>query len=609
MRNRHKTPASPSRGLRLVALGALLGALSLLSFGTYTGSPRWPQKNGINYLVSLDPSSFSIGSSWDKAAIWGMSDWRFAGGNSLRVAYNHKRVNPSNHNDGLNSWIFTKQPNASWLGITFTHYRGSKMVDCDIWFNSKWRWVPYSIDPSLTRNGFDFRSVARHETGHALGLVHYGLELANMNPFYSDANVQHANGSGMMPHGDDKQGIRFLYPSKTIVRNLMATCWDAPGAALGRTKRLNVSGSFFPGATITVPVYLENQSNTSITGGSAGVRVGIYLSTNTTISIFDTRIAEYYFTKSWPAHSNGLYKFKARIPVGLKPGSYYVGAVIDSTQKVREHFESDNAIRIGKITVLQTLPDLQVVNLVTTSKLLRAGVLTPVSTTLRNLGRVPAADSTTAVVLSRNNLITTADTLLGTFPTGLLGPGALKTVKDSYRVPYCVDTASVQYLGVIADAARTLKESNEYNNTRSLALPTRSFGRNESRLEWEAHFGRPTDSADEAHFSSTKASGASLCLTNPFRKNWTYIMVLSGSQKTFVPDAFTMGGLSLLGSLWTPLWVGRTNSATGRAFPVFNVFPFPQKSPLRFFIHSLWFDPGLHFAGSGTNPVGVRIAK
>jgi hypothetical protein len=538
-----------------------------------------------------------------------MSDWRFAGGTTVRVAYNHNRVNASNHNDGKNSWIFTKQPNASWLGITFTHYRGSQMTDCDIWFNSKWRWIPYSTDPSITRSGFDFRSVARHETGHALGLVHYGLELASMNPFYSDANVQHANGSGMMPHGDDKQGIRFLYPSKTVVRNLMATCWDAPGTTFGRTKRLNVTGSYFPGATIQVPVYLENQSNITIVGGSAGVRVGIYLSANTTISIFDTRIAEYYFTKNWPAHSNGLYKFKAQIPLGMKAGSYYVGAVFDSTQKVGEHFESDNAIRIGKVRILQALPDLQVTSLSTQAKTLSAGVLTPVTVSLRNFGRVPAADSTTAIVLSKNQFISTADTLLGSFSTGLIGPGSLKVVRDSYRIPYCVDTTGAQYLGVIADAGRVLRESNEGNNTRFLALPTQSLNRDESHVEWEAHFGRASVSGDEAHFSSSKTSGASLCLTNPFRKNWTYIMVLSGSQKRFVPDAFTMGGLSLLGSLWTPLWVGRTSRSDGRAYPVFNVFPFPQKSPIRFFIHSLWFDLSLHFAGSGANGVGVRISK
>ncbi|GEM_PF-5857690 len=609
MRKPIKGPQLSSTSLAVLVLSGFFCAVSFLSFGTYKGAPRWPQRGGVNYLVSLDPSSFPKGSAWDKAAIWGMSDWRFAGGTSLRVAYNHMRVNPSNHNDGKNAWVFTKQSSASWLGITFTHYSGNRMVDCDIWFNSKWRWIPYSTDPSLTRSGFDFRSVARHETGHALGLVHYGLELTNMNPFYSDANVQHANGSGMMPHADDKQGIRFLYPSKGIVYNLMATCWNGPGTALGRTKRLHSTGSYLPGGTIKVPVYLENQSNTMINGGSRGVRVGIYLSTNTTISIYDTRIAEYYFTRNWAAHSNGLYKFSARIPLGMKPGNYYVGVVFDSTQKVKEQFESDNAIRIGKVTVLPVLPDLQVTSLQTSAKVLQAGVLTPVTTSLRNLGRVPAADSTTAVVLSNNRSISTADTLLGTFVTGLLGPGVPKTVQDLYRIPYCVDTTKAQYLGVIADAGRTLKESNESNNTRFLALPTQSLRRNESRLEWAAHYGGPTLSASEAQFSSFKPTGASLCLVNPSRKGWTYILVLSGSEKSFVLDAYTMGGLSLLGSLWTPLWVGRTSGTTGKAYPVFNVFPFAQKGPLRFFIHSLWFDRSLRFMGPGTNAVGVRISK
>ena len=86
----------PSRTLRLLSLLGFLCALGLLSFGTYSGNPRWPLRNGIHYLVSLDPSSFSPGSSWDKAAMWGMSDWRYAGGTSFRVAYNHNPLNPSN---------------------------------------------------------------------------------------------------------------------------------------------------------------------------------------------------------------------------------------------------------------------------------------------------------------------------------------------------------------------------------------------------------------------------------------------------------------------------------------------------------------------------------
>ena len=342
--------------MRLGAIGGLLAVASLGAFVTFSGTPRWPLSGGFHYVVDLNTTSFPAASVWDNNAQWALSDWRDMGGTGFLVGFTRTNSDYNNHGNGRNSWVWLNRPTDGWLGVTFVRWSGSTMTDCDIWYNSRpdYQWTNGLFDPCVDRPYWpvEFRTVARHEVGHAIGLDHENTQLASMNSIYDHAGEPHAQGSGMMPHADDKAGGRFLYPGGGNVANVMATCWREPAPSSGQARRLGITGTYPAGTPINVPFFLENQSNVTVAGGSTGIRVGIYLSTNDIISTGDTKIAEYTFTGNWPAHARGFYSLAATIPSSMFTGSYHVGVIFDNTNLFVEQWEADNPARIGQISVL-----------------------------------------------------------------------------------------------------------------------------------------------------------------------------------------------------------------------------------------------------------------
>lgn len=65
------------------------------------------------------------------------------------------------------------------------------------------RSVPWDVHTGPSQNRIDFRRVALHEAGHALGLGHELIKTAIMNEVYD--GVEH-----LQP--DDKDGLKKLYP-------------------------------------------------------------------------------------------------------------------------------------------------------------------------------------------------------------------------------------------------------------------------------------------------------------------------------------------------------------------------------------------------------------
>ena len=340
---------------RIGALSAVAGFASLAAFMTFSGTPKWPLSGGFHYVVDLRPGSFATSSVWDNNAQWALSDWRDIGATGFRPGFTRLNTDYNNHGDGRNAWVWLNRPTDGWLGVTFVRWSGSTMKDCDIWYNSRpdYSWTNGLVDPCADRPYWpvDFRSVARHEVGHAIGLDHNSTQLASMNPIYDHAVEPHAAGSGLMPHADDKAGGRFLYPGGSSVTNVMATCWREPSSGSGQPRRLTISGSYATGNVINVPLFLENQSSLTVLGGASGIRVGIYLSTNNIISTGDTKIAEYTFNGNWPAHASGFYSLGATIPASTLTGTYHVGAIFDSSGLFAEQFETDNSARIGQISI------------------------------------------------------------------------------------------------------------------------------------------------------------------------------------------------------------------------------------------------------------------
>ncbi|MCB9870598.1 MAG: matrixin family metalloprotease [Planctomycetes bacterium] len=335
-----------------VSVGLLGSIATLVAFTTYPGSPRWPLVGGYHYIVDLNTTSFPANSVWDQNAQYALSDWRDIGSASFSPGFRRSTANAFVNNDGLNAWGWFNRPADSWLGICYYRYSGSAMVEADIAFNSRpdYTWTNGSVDPCKDAPYWpvDFRGVARHETGHAMGLDHTNTFLSLMNPTYTrGSSVPHTGASGELPHTDDKFGCRFLYSNSNTVYNLMATCWRPNGS--GTAQRLALSGTYTAGTKITVPVYIENQSNTSF---PANQRLGVYLSTNDIISTGDTRIASIQFSGNWSFHAEQYYTFDVIIPANTPAGTYHVGCIIDWDNVLAERYEGDNAARIGSIQVL-----------------------------------------------------------------------------------------------------------------------------------------------------------------------------------------------------------------------------------------------------------------
>lgn len=347
------------RAPRIAALcAALLCAVPLLSYVTFAGTPIWPLSGGFHYTADLDPTSFPANTVWDNQAQFAISDWRDMGGTAFKSAYTRTASDPNDHGNGRNTWAFMNKPAETYLGVTFVRWTGAVMTDCDIWFNVRpdYTWTTGLFDPTIDRPYWpvDFRNIARHECGHAIGFDHEDRTLDNMNTYAQHgAGVQHAAGSGMLPHADDKSGGRALYPGAGNVVNLMATRWKEPAAGAGNAgpRWLNTTGTWAAGGSYPTEVWLENQSNVAVAGGQAGPHVGIYLSTDDVITTADALVGDYWFTAAWPAHTAGLYTFNAVLPKNLPAAVYSVGAIFDQGNVVAEQFEADNTALLGKVAV------------------------------------------------------------------------------------------------------------------------------------------------------------------------------------------------------------------------------------------------------------------
>jgi hypothetical protein len=377
----------------------LLGAAGVLAFTRYPGLPYWPKNSaGHNYVVNLHPSRFPVSGEWDMNALWASSDWRDLGGTSfvqgvLRIAADY-----GNHADGLNTWDFANEGNNGVLATTFVRWSGNTMRDCDIVFNSFYSWTTRLQDPNENHpaSPYDFRAVARHECGHAIGFDHENALLTAMNSIYSvGAGVPHAMNWGQLPHADDKFGCRIVYPPgvPTQTVNLMCTSWRAPAPSSGQARKLQLAQSTYAaGSQITVPVLVENQSNVSIPTGPFGCRLALYLSPDKTITISDTRFLNYSFASDFGPHAVGYYELNAVVPPNTLAGQYYVGAIIDCFESFDETFENDNFAWYGPITITNR-PDLVIESITPATTTPVRGSNLGLRFTVRNLGYGPAPAS------------------------------------------------------------------------------------------------------------------------------------------------------------------------------------------------------------------------
>ena len=208
------------------------------------------------------------------------------------------------------------------------------------------------------------------------------------------------------------------------------------------------------GGSITV-------SNTvSASGGiPAGFYVGIYLSADSVITSSDIFIGYRYVTGLATGASSAA-TTTITIPTTVPGGTYYIGAIADYNNAVKESDETNNALAGNQITILG--PDLTMTAVSGPASGSTGGSIT-VSNTVSASGGIPAGFYV-GIYLSADSVITSSDIFIGyRYVTGLT-PGAPSTATTTITIPATVP-GGTYYIGAIADYNNMVRESDETNNS------------------------------------------------------------------------------------------------------------------------------------------------
>ncbi len=218
------------------------------------------------------------------------------------------------------------------------------------------------------------------------------------------------------------------------------------------------------GQPVRITVEIQNQG----TAAAGAFRLGTYLSVDSVITRTDIQIGTCNFP-GLAVDASSTCGGNVTLPATLAPGTYYVGAIVDDTDQVRESDENNNTVLAPNQMVVAraAAADLTVVGL-TAPDTVTAGDRPNITSSIRNQGTADAGAFRLGYYLSTDATITTADIPLGTCSYTGLAAGANSGCAGPLLFPASL-TPGRYYLGVIVDDLNQVTESNEANNTRATA--------------------------------------------------------------------------------------------------------------------------------------------
>lgn len=214
-------------------------------------------------------------------------------------------------------------------------------------------------------NGRPIEAVVVHEAGHYLGLMHVDTEYNVMGDSWRH---HHTNGATARSYfGEDaSSGARALYGTQSSSFNdVSVSHWrytgsDGEYSTHGRTRMFTSAGSAMsPSIVSGEPRYnvvrgqryraefsIENNGKSTV----SNIRYGIYISTNDTISTYDTRVGGGSYSSIHPGGVS-TNQFSFTVPTSLSGNrNYWVGVLIDEDNTLSEVSGSNNATYIGMRT-------------------------------------------------------------------------------------------------------------------------------------------------------------------------------------------------------------------------------------------------------------------
>lgn len=219
------------------------------------------------------------------------------------------------------------------------------------------------------------------------------------------------------------------------------------------------------GAVTTASCTVKNQG-----GADAGAsNLKYYLSTDATYSTGDILLAT-DAVAALTAGSTASVSEVLTIPSGTTVGTYYIIFFTDADGAVTEGNETNNTgyVQIS-VTSAAGSPDLIVQNPAATPTSILAGNTTSASCTVYNQGTAIAVASNLKYYLSTDNTYSSGDTYLATSTVASLAASGSAAVSSTLTIPSTTG-AGTYYVIFFADADATVAESNETNNTGSVAI-------------------------------------------------------------------------------------------------------------------------------------------
>ncbi|GJQ57527.1 MAG: hypothetical protein D8M57_18940 [Candidatus Scalindua sp. AMX11] len=334
----------------------LLGfALSVISTQADAAGWRTCSGNKITWdndrtTMYINTYSMPIGSSWNLNFQYAMSEWNEVGGSDWKFYLGYDFDGTYNNSNGKNEVYFKYRPSESYLAVTKSRWEcywffgtHEKYLESDVEFNTKYSWTTSTFNGWNTGSPYNFRLVALHELGHALGLLHSDGKPATMNTYYyNSGTVGHYN--KIEPHGDDRYGLRILYRDSSTDRDLSVCRFRNTGGGSSTTNKVyTTSGNWVTslsrGNSYDLYYTMENFSTQTETA-----KVNFYLSSNRYISTSDRYVGS--TTWSMPAGAYATAKKRFTIPTNLTPGTYYIGYKADPNGSITESSESNNFVSL-----------------------------------------------------------------------------------------------------------------------------------------------------------------------------------------------------------------------------------------------------------------------
>jgi hypothetical protein len=218
------------------------------------------------------------------------------------------------------------------------------------------------------------------------------------------------------------------------------------------------------GTGVAVANTVTNQGS----GKSVTSYLRFYLSTDATITTADTYLGQRSVT-ALNGGSSSSATTTLTIPASVAPGSYYIGAIADATDTNPESDETNNTAA-APITLTSGV-DL-VVSALSGPASAEAGEGVAVANTVTNQGSGKSVSSSVRFYLSTDATITSADRYLGQRSVSALDAAASSSATTNLTIPATVAPGSY-YIGAIADATDTNRESDETNNTAATPITVR----------------------------------------------------------------------------------------------------------------------------------------